>query len=93
MLFRSSPQHLLYAIVGERSPFQKYQRVAETTGLWLQKFLIEHAHRMIFAVAPDPMVEKFHPRHVNLNDYNHEVAQWKKWHNEQSGAEVALAKP
>jgi hypothetical protein len=93
ILFPLSPQHLLYAIVGERSSFQKYQRVPETTGLWLQKFLIEHAHRMIFAVTPDPMVEEFHPRHVSLEDFKHEDAQWKKWHQEQSAAEAALAKP
>jgi hypothetical protein len=93
ILFPLSPQHLLYAIVGERPPFQKYQRVPETTGLWLQKFLIEHAHRTIFAVNPDPMVEKFHPRHVSLKDYKHEAAQWEQWHKEQSAAEAAIVKP
>ena len=92
ILFPLSPQHLLYAKVGERPPFTKYQRVPETTGLWWQKFLIEHAHRMIFAVAPDPMVEKFHPRHVSVEDYNHEAAQWEQWHKEQSVAEAAIAK-
>ena len=93
ILFPLGPQHLLYAKVGERPPFQKCQRVPETTGLWLQKFLIKHAHRMIFATAPDLMVEKFHPRHVSLDDYKHEAAQWQKWHKEQSAAEAALAKP
>jgi Protein of unknown function (DUF4238) len=92
ILFPLSPQHLLYAIVGERPPFQKYQRVPETTGLWLQTFLIEHAHRMIFAVDPDPMVEKFHPRHVSAEAYKHEAAQWEKWHKEQSAAEAAIVK-
>ena len=47
---------------------------------------------MIFAVAPDPMVEKFHPRHVSVEDYNHEAAQWEQWHKEQSVAEAAIAK-
>jgi hypothetical protein len=93
ILFPLGPQHLLYAKVGDRPGFLKYQRVSETTGLWWQKFLIEHAHRMIFAVAPDPMVEKFHPRHVNLKDYKHEAAQWEQWHKEQSAAEAGIATP
>jgi hypothetical protein len=92
ILFPLGPQHLLYAKVGERPPFQKYQRVPETTGMWWQKFLIEHAHRMLFAVAPDPMVEKFHPRHVSLEDDKHEAAQWQQWHKEQSAAEAKIAK-
>jgi hypothetical protein len=93
ILFPLSPQHMLYAKVGERPSFQKYQRVLDATGYTLQKVLIEHAHRMIFAVAPDPMVEKFHPRHVSEQAYKHEVAQWGQWHKEQSAAEAAIAKP
>jgi hypothetical protein len=90
ILFPLGPQHLLYAKVGERPRFQKYQRVPATTGLWWQKLLMEHAHRMIFAVAADPMVEKFHSRHVSVELYKHEAAQWEQWHKEQSAAEAAI---
>jgi hypothetical protein len=92
ILFPLGLQHLIYAKVGARPLFQKYQRVPETTGHWWQKFLIEHAHRMIFAVAPDPMVEKCHPRHVSVEHYKHEAAQWEQWHKEQSAAEAAIVK-
>ncbi len=93
ILFPLSPQHLLYAKVGHRPSFHKYQRVPESTGYAMQKVLIEHAHRMIFAVAPDPMVEKSRPRHVSMEDYKHEAAQWEQWHKEQSAAEAPIVKP
>jgi Protein of unknown function (DUF4238) len=93
ILFPLSPQHLLYAKVGARPAFEKYQRVPESIAAVFQKLLIEHAHRMIFAVAPDPMVEKFHPRHVSMAHYNYEAAQWEQWHQEQSAAEAAIVKP
>jgi Protein of unknown function (DUF4238) len=93
ILFPLSPQHLLYAKVGARPSFQKYQRVPEATGFAMQKVLIEHAHRMIFALAPDPVVETFHPRHISEQAYKHEAAQWEQWHKEQSAAEGAIAKP
>jgi hypothetical protein len=93
ILFPLSPQHLLYAKVGERQSFQKYQRIPESTGYAMQKILIEHAHRMVFAVDADPMVEKLHPRYVSVQDYKHEAAQWEQWHKEQSAAEAAIAKP
>jgi hypothetical protein len=93
ILFPLGPQHLLYAKVGARPGFEKYQRVPESIAVVFQKLIIEHAHRMIFAVSPDPMVEQFHPRRVSLQDHNHEAAQWKQWHKEQSASEAALAKP
>ena len=93
ILFPLGPQHLLYAKVDSRPAFEKYQRVPEATAVIFQKLLMQKAHRNLFAVAPDPMVEKFHPRHVSLEGYNHEVAQWQTWHQEQSAAETASAKP
>jgi hypothetical protein len=93
ILFPLGPQHLIYAKVGARAAFEKYQRVPETIAVVFQKLLIEHAHRIIFAVDPDPMIEKLHPRHVSLDDYKHEAAQWQQWHKEQSAAEAAIVKP
>jgi Protein of unknown function (DUF4238) len=93
ILFPLSPQHMLYVKVGERPSFQKYQRVPDATGYALQKVLIEHAHRMIFSVTGDPIVEQIRPRFVSTEYYKHEAAQWAQWHKEQSAAEAAIAKP
>jgi hypothetical protein len=87
------PQHLLYTKVGERPPWIKGDRVPEFFALAFQRFIIQNAHRYVYAATPDPQVEMIRPRTVNAAAFQHEANQWKKWGHEQSQAERNLNAP
>jgi len=81
-----SPQHLLYTKVGHRVA-QRGSVVTRTEAELIRRCIAEHAHRFIFATAPDPEVPKLRPRTVDSDLFRHEREQWHRWHEEQSAAE------
>jgi len=55
-----------------------------------QRFMVEHAHRYVFAVSPDKKVEEYRPRVVDPNVFAKEREEWRRWHDEQMAAIEAL---
>jgi len=84
-----SPRHLLYTKIGTKPPQRGTVASTELAG-WLQRFTIEHAHRFIFAVAPEVSVSELRPRIVDSAAFADEVEQWERWHEEQTVAERNL---
>jgi hypothetical protein len=87
-----SPRHLLYTAVGRRSPARGTILSLEVASLF-QRFIAEHAHRYVFATAPNPDVELWRPRYVDLAAFKFESEQWEQWHSSQLRAERALMGP
>lgn len=82
------PKHLLYTIVGgEPLP-------DSTASLFfaaqIQRYTIEHAHRYVFGRLADRQVALWRPRAVNSQAFHAEAEQWRKWHDEQSEAELEI---
>jgi hypothetical protein len=59
-------------------------------GMIIRRLIAEHAHRYIFASAPDLFVEQVRPRTVNAEALEHEALEWEHWHTEQAAAERNL---
>jgi Protein of unknown function (DUF4238) len=89
ILLPLGPNHLLYTKIGDR-PHGRCKRVSESMFEIIQRFTIEHAHRFVFADAQDPKVPIVRPRLVDSGLYKSEIGQWRRWHEEQSGAEREL---
>ena len=56
----------------------------------VRRLVAEHAHRYIFASAPNPFVEHARPRTVNPDELKREMVEWQRWHAEQTAAERKL---
>jgi hypothetical protein len=88
ILLPLSPHHLLYTRVGFR------QRMPAEVEPWMaaqfKRFIIEHAHRSIFAAKPLPEVARLRPRLVDQEVYTREVDLWRRWHQDQTTAERHL---
>ena len=93
ILMPLGPQHLLYTRIGDRPPWLKGDRVPESLALKFQTFIIENAHRYVYAAQEDPLVAKTRPRVVNAAAYESETDQWRRWDEEQSQAERDLNSP
>jgi hypothetical protein len=83
------PRHLLYAKIGGRGPWRG------TTMSWaeaqqIQRLIVEHAHRYVFAIDCNTDFQIWRPRHVSLQDYVSETDQWKNWAEENAQAERDL---
>jgi hypothetical protein len=83
------PTHLLYTRIGTRPPPRGTVLNAEEVQR-IQRFIVEHAHRHVFAVVPDSQVERIRPRTVDAELFRREAEQWRRWHDEQSAAEREL---
>jgi len=85
-----SPCHLMYTKIGEKPP-RRGTVVSEDHAKMIQQFIAEHAHRLIFAVKQDPIIERLRPRVENKALYDDEVQQWNRWHEENVRAERELS--
>jgi len=88
ILFPLNPRHLLYAQVG-RNPRLRglvHSQQAED----FQRYIAEHAHRLIFAASPDDDIQRLRPRVVNPELVRSESEEWQKWHEKQTLAEQQL---
>lgn len=84
-----SPRHLMYTKIGERFPARGLILSADETHRF-RRIIAEHAHRQIFASGEDPDAPIFRPRTVSASAVKNENEQWKKWHEDQSRAELEL---
>jgi hypothetical protein len=82
------PRHLLYTMVGHRSKYR--QIVSPEIAAMMRRFIVEHAHRYVFAANADTEVPQLRQRVVNDAAFRDEATQWQKWHTEQSRAEREL---
>lgn len=89
ILLPISPNHLLYTKIGAAPP-RRGTIVSESLAKMIQRFIAEHAHRLIFAAIKDPEVESIRPRTVDRSLFNEEREQWKRWHEENTKAESNL---
>jgi Protein of unknown function (DUF4238) len=87
------PEHLLYTQIGDRPAWRKGERLPEPVAHAFKKFIIENAHRYIYAKDADPSVSKLRPRTVNAAAFESEADQWKRWETEQSEAEREMNNP
>jgi len=90
LLLPLSPEHLLYTKIGDR-PLGK-ERISEELAKLIQRMTIEHAHRFVFGVDADPIVERIRPRKVDAVVFKEEIQFWKRWHEEQGEAERNLVR-
>ena len=76
-----SPKHLLYVRVGQKAP----NRLRFEPGLteMIKRFLVERAHRWVFATRPQDWVAKVRPRTVDLKLFEEDKEAWKDFHRGQ----------
>lgn len=91
LLLPLSPDHLLYTRIGERPP-ERGSRLPAAKAVEMQRMIVEHAHRFVFAAQPEPEVSIIRPRKVDAALLQSEADQWSRWHDEQGNAERALLK-
>lgn len=89
LLLPLGPRHLLFTQVGKPVPPRGTRMHIEKTMI-VRRLIAEHAHRYIFASAPDPFVEQVRPRTVDAEALKHEALEWQRWHTEQTTAERNL---
>ena len=83
-----SPTQLMFTQVGYS------QKISSETSLMfsakIQRYIIENAHRYVFSRRIDPQVVMWRPRQVNSATFHAEAEYWRKWHENQSNAEIEL---
>jgi Protein of unknown function (DUF4238) len=90
ILLPLGPKHLLYTQVGNRQPPQTGWMFPKEHTEMLQRIIAKHAHRLIFANAPSPLISTMRPRTVNPVALSAERQQWENWHDQQMKAEREL---
>lgn len=81
-----SPTHLLYTVAGSR-PSPKGEVVGPEFAEQVQHWIVQNAHRHVFAAEPSTLVEQARPRTVSLDLYTQENQFWSRFHEEQTAAE------
>lgn len=89
LLLPLGPRHLLFTQVGKPVPPRGAQMDA-AKAMVVRRLIAEHAHRYIFATAPDPFVAQARPRTVDCDVLSQETDEWRTWHAEQTAAEREL---
>ena len=87
-----NPKHMVYTRIGQKRPPRETElesRMGET----FRRFFAEHAFRHIFSPFMDDAIPQLRPRHVDLEAYQNEKAQWARWSQEQADAELDLNRP
>ena len=85
ILIPLSPKHLLYTCI-ETKVRPRGTTLDIKTARLIQKIIIEHADRYIFARVPCD-VHKVRPRFVCAETFKSELSVWQNWHVEQCEAE------
>jgi hypothetical protein len=89
LLLPLGPRHLLFTQIGKRVP-PRGTRMETEKAMVVRKLIAEHAHRYIFASAPDSFVATMRPRTVDAAELKRENKEWQRWHAEQTAAELSL---
>ncbi|HEP9715033.1 TPA: DUF4238 domain-containing protein [Pseudomonas aeruginosa] len=88
ILLPLSPKHLLYTCIGRRSWPRGTTADIDTARL-IQKIIIEHADRYVFAKEPFD-VQWIRKRLVCPLTFKSEIEAWQNWHSDQIQAEREL---
>jgi hypothetical protein len=80
-----SPRHLLYVHVGKKAG-NRFTFSPDLTQA-VQRFLVERAHRWVFATQPADWVAKLRTRTVNPEMFEEEEKAWGDFHRDQSQSE------
>lgn len=89
ILFPLSPAHLLYTRIGQTPP-RRGEALSRSQTLAIRRFIAEHAFRTVIAGTTDQDVPTLRPRIVDCNTFRDEHEQWRKWHSDQTRAELEL---
>jgi hypothetical protein len=84
-----SPRHLLYVKVGKKAD-NRFTFSPEDTQL-VQRFLVERAHRWVFATRPEEWVAKLRTRTVDPKAFAAEKREWEEFHPNQLQSETSFA--
>ena len=82
-----SPRHLLYVQVGSKAA-NRFAASRERTQL-VQRFLVERAHRWVFARRRTEWVVQVRPRTVDPERLAEEKQAWDGWHQDQLQSEMS----
>lgn len=85
ILIPLSPKHLLYTCIDTKVRPRGTTLDIKTARL-IQKIIIEHADRYVFARVPSD-VHKVRPRFVCAETFKSELSAWQNWHADQCEAE------
>lgn len=85
ILMPVSPRHLLYVQVGRKHDNRFTFKSRQTEAI--QRFLVERAHRWVFATKPAGWVVSARPRIVDPFAYEAEEKAWKEFHRDQLQSE------
>jgi hypothetical protein len=88
IVFPLGPSHLLYTRVGGGGRFTV--NVSTEQAQWLQRVIVDHAYRAVFAATPDPSVREMRQRVVSRQRCQAERELWQRWHAEQSAMELGF---
>lgn len=89
LLLPLGPRHLLFTQIGRPVPARGSRMDSEKATV-VRKLIAEHAHRYVFAGAPDTFVATVRPRAVDAAVLKREANEWQRWHAEQTAAELSL---
>lgn len=84
-----SPRHLLYRSNTDKQPAM-YSVAHSGHAEFIQTCIAANAYRLVFAPTQSDWVSRLRPRRVNEEAFAHERAEWAKWNEEQSKAEMNL---
>lgn len=87
------PGHMLYAQVGNQHPPRRGTAMEPAHAHPVRQVIANHAHRMIFAAAPDGDIAALRPRIVSAELYKAENEAWEQWHLQQLSVERNLLSP
>lgn len=90
ILFPLSPELLLYTQVGRKI---KLNDISNGMAELLNQFIVENAHRYIFAEQPIEDVAGMVPRVVDNEAYRKEKLEWEDWHLRHKELEMNLQEP
>lgn len=83
-----TPNHVLYTQIGCKKSIE-FQKNPSFT-FFVQKFILEHAYRSIFALKPFDSILSCRRRIVDKILYDNEMQAWTNWYKKQNKAEEKI---
>jgi len=87
ILLPLSPEHMLYTKIGSKA---RRDTASPQLAQLIQSMTIKHAHRFVFAIERDSVVENLRPRVVDASAFKEEAEFWRRWQEIQGEIERSL---
>ena len=87
ILFPLGPEHLMITQVGVARLWRKGHRLDMKTTQLFTKFIVENAHRTIFAAEEHDVIKRMRSRKVDIVQFEAERKTWQTWHDSHSAIE------